>query len=89
MGDPETTSSGHSRKRFATELRTINPRRLAEWKGFNVTEGIRFNPYDFYAIALRLQRDRPTQVAEILIGDIVADAMLHPSMTMRDRGARP
>lgn len=79
MTDTDTTSSGHGRARLAQQIRAVNPRRLAHWSGYNVA-GALVNPYAHYADRLHGSVPRSDQIAELLIGDVFADALLHPEL---------
>ncbi|MGD9767838.1 MAG: hypothetical protein AB7U62_09350 [Pseudolabrys sp.] len=73
-----------ARARYARELRAVNPRRLLDWVGFSI-ENRRVNPYYGYSVAFHDRSPREAQVAELLIGDVVADALLHPSLEVQPR----
>ena len=88
MSDADTTPTGHSRARLASQVRKVNPRRLAEWDGWNV-KGRQVNPYRDYVIALLNRDPREKQIAELLVGDTFVDALLHPSMTAAEWCVRP
>ncbi|MBS7539742.1 hypothetical protein [Ancylobacter lacus] len=63
------------RRQMAHDLRCANPRRLVTWRGFTVA-GRHVNPYRDFAHAVQAGRPRDQQIAELLIGDIFADALL-------------
>ncbi|MBR0962201.1 hypothetical protein [Bradyrhizobium japonicum] len=83
MNSRETPAISHSRERFASELRRINPKRLAAWDGVVVVDGLRANPYVDYGVSLHLGEERGKQIAELLVGDALADALLHRSLVVR------
>lgn len=65
--------------RLAHEIRAINPRRLARWNGWSVA-GETINPYFDYSRSLMERAPREFQFADLLIGDVFADTLLHPEL---------
>lgn len=65
-----------ARKEMAAELRRVNPRRLLNWPGLKLGDGLYLHPYKGYCRAYVERAPREVQVAELLIGDVVADTLL-------------
>lgn len=65
--------------RLAREMRQVNPRRLAAWEGWKVG-GALINPYLDYASSYHLKQPRAVQIADLLVGDLVVDVLLHPEL---------
>lgn len=83
MGEaaPWTTEA---REAFAAKLRKVNPRRLADWQGMTVRGEGHVNPYQHYVRAYFLSAPRETQIADLLIGDLVVGVLIHRDLRITD-----
>jgi hypothetical protein len=80
----DRTASGHSRERLARHVRAVNPRRLADWNGWSIA-GTLVNPYFDYSNAYHQKMPRAVQIADLLVGDVFVDTLLHPELKVASR----
>lgn len=78
---PWTTEA---REAFAAKLRKMNPRRLTDWRGMTVRgEGL-VHPYQHYVRSYFQSAPRETQIADLLIGDLVMGVLIHGDLRITD-----
>jgi hypothetical protein len=75
------------RLHVAREMRRMNPKYLPAFHGFLVRQGINFNPYRHVVMCLaRSSKTRDEVLAELLVADLVTDAVLHPDLQVTPHG---
>lgn len=73
------------RASYASDLRRVNPRRLAEWKGCPIRGGGgNVHPYQDYVRSYFLSAGRDVQIANLLIGDLFVEVLFDDDIRITD-----